>query len=47
VGLEVKERDSTVFKLGANDSFGIEAKAIAVKRNCAFQVIDAESDDCD
>src|SRR5690606_25483404 len=41
--LQVKERDSAVLELGANDPVRGKSQAVAIERNCALEVVHAES----
>jgi len=45
--VEVKENDRAIFKLGTDDSFGVEAQSFAVKGERLFQIVHAERDDLD
>lgn len=41
--LQVKERDGAVLELGADDPVRGKSQAVAIERNCALEVVHAES----
>ena len=41
-GLQVKEGDCAMLEFRSNDPFRLQTKAITIKRDCPFQVVNAE-----
>ena len=44
-GLQGEERDRSVLELGTDDALRIEAEAIPIEGDRAFEVVDAEGDE--
>jgi hypothetical protein len=44
-GIEIEKRDGAMFELSADNAFGLEIEAIAVKGDGAGEIIDAKGED--